>query len=265
MKRATEQLPSTDSYKCVTVIQARRGSSRLPDKILMPLAGVTVLERVIQRCKAIQGVDKVVCAIPDDEYNDPVEQLAIAAGASVCRGSEDDVLSRYVDAVIDIDTKYVMRVTADCPFLDPEVCQDLLEGVEQNAVEYGGTAHWPHGLDCEVFNKDLLLQAGKEATHAHDREHVTLWMKRHCETRNFICRPDKDYFHEHRWVLDYPEDLAFLERLVSLIPSYPEIVGWREVLEAVNADPALKTLNHGRIAEWREKTNQIIEEAGRNA
>jgi len=242
---------------CVAVIQARRGSSRLPDKILKPLAGTPVLTRVIERCKAIEGVDRVICAIPSDSYNDAVAELASVVGAAVSRGSEHDVLSRYVNAVENLDTKYVMRVTSDCPLLDPAVCAELLSGVEANKVGYGATAWWPHGLDCEVFTRDLLLEAGENATHPYDREHVTLWMKRHCDGKDFILRPDQNYMEQHRWVLDYPEDMEFLSALVPLLPAFPQTSGWREVMKISDANPNLRALNKARIEEWAEKTREI--------
>jgi len=259
MKRVSEP-----KFHCVTVIQARRGSSRLPDKILKPLGGVSVLERVIARCNAIQGVDKVVCALPEDSFNDPVAELAEKAGATVSRGSEEDVLARYMGAMEHLDSKYVMRVTSDCPFLDPTLCADLLMGVEEKNVRYGATAWWPHGLDCEVFTKDLLVEAHGAASHPYDREHVTLWMKRRCKGTDYILQADHNYMEEQRWVLDYPEDLAFLERLVTLLPPFPKICDWHRIMELVDADPILKNINAARIAEWQQKTNEIYEEVGRN-
>jgi len=252
---------NSEKLLCVVVIQARRGSSRLPDKILKPLAGTPVLARVIDRCSKITGVDRVICAIPEDDYNDPVAGLALASGASVSRGSEQDVLARYMGAVEDIDCQYVMRVTSDCPLLDPAVCAKLLTDVIENRVEYGATALWPHGLDCEVFTRDLLVQAYNEATHPGDREHVTLWMKRRCLGRDFILRPDKNYMEEYRWVLDYPEDLNFLEVLVPLLPKYPAQTGWQEVMAIVDAHPGLKALNSSKIEEWAQKNRKIYAEA----
>jgi spore coat polysaccharide biosynthesis protein SpsF (cytidylyltransferase family) len=246
---------------CVAVIQARRGSSRLPDKILKPLAGTPVLARVIDRCSKIAGVDCVICAIPEGGYNNPVAELALASGAVVSRGSEQDVLARYMGAMDGIDSQYVMRVTSDCPLLDPDVCAQLLTGVIENRVEYGATAGWPHGLDCEVFSGDLLVEAHREATHPNDREHVTLWMKRRCLGRDFILNPDKNYMEEYRWVLDYPEDLDFLEALVPLLPKHPALVGWQEVMAIVDAHPGLKALNGNKIEEWAQKNHKIYAEA----
>jgi len=242
---------------CVTVIQARRGSSRLPDKILKPLDGTPVLARVIDRCQKIDGVDQVICAIPEDKYNDPVAELALACGAGVSRGSEQDVLARYMGAVQDINCSYVMRVTSDCPLLDPGVCATLLKGVHEQRAAYGVTTGWPHGLDCEVFTRDLLVTAFEQATHPYDREHVTLWMKRRDDDNDLFLKPDKNFAGEHRWVLDYPEDLTFLEALVPMLPKFPAIVGWRDVVDIANKNPQLKSLNQAKIKEWAQKNNAI--------
>ena len=254
--RILEKTP-TDRLFCVAVIQARRGSSRLPDKILKPLDGTPVLARVIDRCQKIDGVDQVICAIPDDNYNDAVAELALACGAKVSRGSEQDVLARYMGAVQDINCTYVMRVTSDCPLLDPAVCATLLKDVHEQKTAYGVTVGWPHGLDCEVFTRDVLVEAYSKATHPNDREHVTLWMKRHCEGRDLFLEPDQNYTGEHRWVLDYPEDLAFLEVLVPMLPKFPAVMGWRDVVGVVNKNPQIKVLNQAKIKEWAQKNNAI--------
>lgn len=250
---------SQNQLQCVVVIQARRGSSRLPDKILKPLGGIPVLEHVLARCQAIKGVDRVICALPDDDYNDTVADMAERAGAGVFRGSEADVLARYMGAVENIDTQYVMRVTSDCPLLDPGVCGQLLAGVINKGVEYGATANWPHGLDCEVFTRQLLVDASREAKHPYDREHVTLWMKRHCIGNDFILTPDKNYMLENRWVLDYPEDYEFLSRLFELFPSQMAEGDWTDVLALVNRHPDLRSLNKRRITDWEHKTRKIYE------
>jgi len=250
-----------DKYFCVAVIQARRGSSRLPDKILKPLDGTPVLERVIDRVQKTEGVNHVICAVPEGTYNDAVAELARACGAGVSRGSEQDVLARYMGAVDHINCTYVMRVTSDCPLLDPSVCADLLAGVHSAKALYGVTAGWPHGLDCEVFTREMLVKAFREATHPNDREHVTLWMKRNCGGGDFYLKPDQNYMADHRWVLDYPEDLEFLEALVPLLPKFPAVAGWREVVAMVNKNSQLKEINQSKIAEWAQKTDKIYAEA----
>ncbi len=253
--------PHGKPLDCVAVIQARRGSSRLPDKILMPLQGKPVLDHVIQRCLAIPSVSQVVCALPSDAYNDAAEKVALAAGASVFRGSESDVLSRFVGAVEPYNPKYVMRLTADCPLLDPVVCEDLYQALVTSGRAYGATAFFPHGLDCEVFTHGILLEADKKASHKNDREHVTLWMKRATQGNQVSLAPDKTYRADHRWVLDYPEDLDFMMALERVMPHAFSSVGWQDVLAVLDKHPNISSLNKMRIEEWAALNQKIHDQA----
>ncbi len=248
---------------CICVIQARRGSSRLPDKVLMPICGMPALYWVIKRCQRIEGVDKVVCAIPEGTYNDPLAEIALANGAFVVRGSEDDVLSRFAKALEAHPSRYVMRVTSDCPLIDPEVCGVLLSQLQDSSREYGATAWWPHGLDCEVMNADLLRQADVSAQNSHDREHVTLWIKRNVGGELISYRPEKDYSRVHRWTLDYPEDWQFLSTLCKRVKGSLELVRWHELLELVKEDSSLLDINRAHIERWQVRTQEIYQKAAR--
>ncbi|WP_417451452.1 cytidylyltransferase domain-containing protein [Kordiimonas sp.] len=246
---------------CICVIQARRTSSRLPDKVLKSLAGVPVLQRVIDRCERIDGVDKVIIAMPEGDHNAPLRAAAEHAGAAVVLGSEADVLSRYLKALEAYPASYVMRVTSDCPFLDPEVSGGLLASMIEHGADYGATALWPHGLDSEVMTAKALRLAGEKAENPLDREHVTLWLKRAEGIRRYIHMADRNYTTDQRWVLDYPEDFAFLEALCTELPPHPVMPGWREILAVCEQNPALGAINRMRITEWADKNQQIIRDA----
>jgi spore coat polysaccharide biosynthesis protein SpsF len=177
--------------KTAAIIQARLGSSRLPAKVLLPLPttpGRTVLEEVTYRCKLIQGVDVVVVAIPDTAENDilvPYIQNAMQPTGAleavnpqkvfISRGPEHDVLARYAKAAHEVGADVVMRITSDCPLIDPRVCEQVLA----QHRKYGGYASntlprtWPQGYDCEVFDAALLHRAAEKATSDYYREHVT--------------------------------------------------------------------------------------------
>ena len=246
---------------CICVIQARRTSSRLPDKVLKTLGGVPVLQRVADRAAAIKGVDKVIVAIPEGDYNLPLKDAAEAAGAAVVMGSESDVLARYLMALEAYPAKYVMRITSDCPFLDPEVAGTVLREMVDRGADYAVTAHWPHGLDCETMTADALRLAGDRAVNALDREHVTLWLKRAEGISRYIHTADRNYAEEQRWVLDYPEDYAFLEALCDRLPPYPAMPGWREVLKACENNPEIGAINRARAEEWAALNRQIYKDA----
>lgn len=229
----------------------------------MPLGGVPVLRRVIDRCQKIPGVDKVIVAIPEGDYNKPLADLASESGAEVIVGNEQDVLSRYVKAYEAFPADYIMRVTSDCPLLDPEICQRLLEGVKARKAEYGATAWWPHGLDCEVMTAHALETADKNASGALDREHVTLWIKRQKDWPSYIFKPDTNYQAGNRWVLDYPEDYQFLETLFS-VAEVDQMMSWKQILGVVDQHGKLRDINAGLESVWREKNTEIYRAASKS-
>jgi spore coat polysaccharide biosynthesis protein SpsF len=196
----------------LVIVQARTGSTRLPAKVLQPLGGRTVLARVLDRCAQIPGIDDIVCAIPDTEADDRLEQEIRRLEHKVSRGPETDVLARYAKAARDHDADYVMRVTSDCPFLDPEVCGQVIDLFHGSRADYASNtmpARFPHGLDCEIFPALLLDEADRIASTPHDREHVTPWIRNHAFLNTVNLRGPGNGIEHLRWTLDYPEDLAF--------------------------------------------------------
>lgn len=159
--------------KTVCIIQARMGSARLPGKVLLPLNGHTVIEEVMARCHQIPGIDEVIVAIPDTPENDCLAQYAD------WRGPEHDVLKRYLGAAEYCKADIIMRITADCPHLSPELCGSVLTMFIRSNADYGNNLEprtFPHGLDCEVFTIETLRLADREAGES-EREHVTTWMR----------------------------------------------------------------------------------------
>ncbi|WP_096704059.1 glycosyltransferase family protein [Magnetospirillum sp. 15-1] len=227
------------------IVQARMGSTRLPGKVLKPLGGMTALAQCLRRCKAIPGIDRVVCAIPHGDAEAPVAAEAERCGALVARGPSDDVLKRYRIAAEAAGADIVMRVTSDCPLIDPLLCGRLLTKLRDEGLDFvcNNTPHsWPHGLDAEAFTMRLLAEADERATEPFDREHVTPWMRRapHLKRGN-IARDGADLSEECRWTLDYPEDYAFLAALFERLPE--AIVPMDDVLAVLAAHPELAEIN----------------------
>ena len=159
-----------------------------------------------------EGLDHLVCAIPESEGDDAVATEAEACGAQVVRGSETDVLSRYADAARAVGADEIVRVTSDCPFFDPEVCRQVVALWRESGADYANNtmiAGFPQGLDCEAFPAELLFKAEREAEAPADREHVTAWMRRQDAVRLACLRGPDGGAEALRWTLDYPEDLAF--------------------------------------------------------
>lgn len=226
------------------IVQARMGSSRLPGKVLMPLAGRTVLAHVLARRRAIEGADVVCCATTTAAGDDPVADEALRLGADVFRGSEDDVLARYHDTAAACGAGVIMRVTSDCPLLDPGVAAAVLRLRAETGADYAANnmpPGWPHGLDCEAFTAAALAAAEKNARAAGEREHVTPWLRNHPGiTRANLEGPGAA---GHRWTLDYPEDLAFFEALFAHLPPPPALPGMEDVLSVLERHPEIAAIN----------------------
>jgi spore coat polysaccharide biosynthesis protein SpsF len=208
----------------VAVVQARMGSTRLPGKVLMPLAGRPVLDQVVTRVSAAGRIDDVVIATSDLPGDDAIDDYCRARGWTCVRGSETDVLSRYAVAVRDSAAGIVARVTSDCPLFSPRILDDMLAAFDPLNMDYMST-NWPErtfpvGLDCEIMRGDALLAIAETATDPYDREHVT---------SHFYRNPDWFRLAGHRCAqplahlsitLDTPDDY---DRLVMLLERHPEL------------------------------------------
>lgn len=243
--------------RTAVIAQARMGSSRLPGKVLKQLGDRTVLAHVIWRAQSIQGADEVCIATSDLVEDDLVAAEAERCGAAVYRGDETDVLARYIGAARMLQAQTIMRITCDCPLIDPEVCGQVLKLRIDDGVGYAsnvGSAQWPHGMDCEAFSSDLLERAGEETDVADEREHVTLWMRRNNAIQKADLEGPGAPVSLQRWTLDYPEDFDFLEALFRLLPMPPAMPGWKEILEVVEARPELAVINELRSADKASRT-----------
>lgn len=158
------------------IIQARMGSKRLPGKVLMDIGGKPMLQHVIERCRMIGPM--VIIAVPDEGASARLDEIANQCGALTFFGSPMNVLKRYRDAAIHFELDKVMRITADCPLLDPKLCQEVMkiDRCEYAAIDWPRT--FPKGMGCEVFWADALRGAHRLATLSSDIEHVTPWLQR---------------------------------------------------------------------------------------
>jgi glutamate-1-semialdehyde 2,1-aminomutase/spore coat polysaccharide biosynthesis protein SpsF len=234
------------------VVQARVGSKRFPAKVLKPLAGHTVLDEVLRRCRAVKGADVVVCAIPDGAEDDILVPIA-ARHATVVRGSASDVLSRYVVAAKTVGADVVMRVTSDCPLIDPAVCAEVLALRDAEGADYASNnmpPSFPHGLDCEAFKAQWLYRADDEARLPEEREHVTPWLRADERLKRINLSDAKGDAVDQRWTLDYPLDHAFLTAVFARLPA-SGIPPWREVLGIIESYPEIEAINRQHRAPRR--------------
>ena len=231
--------------RTAVIVQARYASTRLPGKVLEKIDSRSVLEHVLHRCRAIDGADVVCCAVPDARDSDPVAAAAESLGVAVYRGDQHDVLDRYYRAASQLGAGIVMRVTSDCPLIDPEICAAVLRLRTSAGADYACNnmpRSGPHGLDCEAFTFAALERAHREARDAHSREHVTPWLRSHPDlARASLERAPAGT--ELRWTLDYPADLAFFRKLAELLPPWPAIPTTAQLIRLLAAHPQIVAIN----------------------
>jgi len=244
----------------VVVVQARMGSSRLPGKVLMDLDGKPVVDHVLGRASAIPGIAEVCLATSIDPLNDELAESVSKSGYRVVRGSEQDVLGRFMLAVSETGADAIMRVTADCPLLDPQVCGDVLALLDGKETPYASNvekAEWPHGLDCEAVTAEALAPSDRSTQAADEREHVTLWIRRHKDLRRAYLPGPGGAVAEQRWVVDYPEDLAMLRELMPLLRPLGPMPGWRDIARVCEENPGLGKMNARDVAAANRYTAAI--------
>lgn len=200
------------------IVQARRGSGRFPDKVLADLCGRPVLWHVLTRAKQVAGIDVVVCAMPDEDRSKALEAIANDCGIITYRGPEDDVLARYVGAARAVDADLIVRVTADCPLIDPEVCAQVLATAKATKADYASNVvprTFEKGLDCEAFTREALEFTHRFTAAPYDREHVCPFMQRHPDFRRVNVESGDPRRAETNWCIDHPEDLERVEAVLS--------------------------------------------------
>jgi len=232
--------------KTVAIIQARMAASRLPGKVLLKLGGEPVLAWVTRAAQAAPGIDEVWIATSDNAGDDEVADWAGNHKICVHRGSEHDVLDRYAGAAKASGADIVVRLTADCPFLDPQVIAQTVRLRTVTDAVYASNIDpptWPDGLDCEVLTAGALLAAASEATRPSDREHVTPFVRNN-RTRfstETLIAPLPGLAGE-RWTLDTPADLKFLSAIAErLSPGRPP--SFIDVLAVLDREPKLREIN----------------------
>ena len=236
------------------IVQARMGSSRCPGKIMLDLGGAPFLKRCLDRCAKIPGADTVVVAVPDLVQDDPVAEAAESWGYKVVRGPEKDVLARYAKAAASVWATAVMRVTSDCPMIDPDVCGETIRFWKDCGADYGCNnmpPGFPHGLDCEVFHTNHLYAAEKFATKPYEREHVTPWIREHADLTHASIRGPKGGIETLRWTLDHPEDVDMFRALYEAMGDRAPFATAAEYLGVCLRRPDIPAINQIRHAQER--------------
>lgn len=233
---------------CAVIVQARMTSTRLPGKVLQPVLGKPLLTYEIERLQRCQNVDTLMVATTTNDTDDPVAALCQQLEIPVFRGSEGDVLSRYYGAALQAKAKTVVRVTADCPLIEPAVVDQVIEHYcsARGSLDYVSntlTRSFPRGLDVEVFSMAALEQAHHEATEQPHREHVTPFFYTQPQRFRLASVVSDADWSGHRWTVDTPEDFALIRHILeALYPENPAFV-LQDVLDLLVKHPDWSLLN----------------------
>ena len=216
------------------------GSSRFPGKTLADLAGRPMLARVVSRVTLASAVDRLVVATSTAAQDDPIVEFCRKEKIECFRGSEDDVLDRFCGAATETGADVIVRVTADCPLIDPGIIDRVIDRFQRGDCDYASNAlryTYPDGLDTEVFSRTALEQAGREATKASDREHVTPYL-RSGKFRVVSVENDEPPERSERWTVDHPADLEFVRGVYAAFGGRTDF-RYREVMQVLKERPDL--------------------------
>lgn len=225
------------------------GASRLPGKVLMDIDGVTLLEYQLQRISKSKKLEKIILATSVAKQDDQVELFCREHSIECFRGPENDVLSRYYECAKKYKADIIVRLTADCPFSDPAVIDNVIGLLEDKKADYAAntvppeTSHFPDGFDAEAFSMQALKRANIEAKDPHDREHVTFYFWKY---QNGFRTAQLDYpkdYSQYRLTVDYPQDLEVVRFIAGELRKTKRFGSLEEVIGILNAHPEIKELN----------------------
>jgi glutamate-1-semialdehyde 2,1-aminomutase len=230
--------------KTVAIIQARMGSTRLPDKVMKPMAGVPMIELLLSRLQRATEIDQIVVATADDAKNRPLADHVRGLGFACFLGSESDVLDRYVGAARQVQADVVVRITGDCPLVDPDLVDLAIRRFKSSGADYLSNVSpptYPDGLDIEVFSFAALEKAWRETQKPFDREHVTPYLREANRFKQASLAHDEDE-SGLRWTVDEATDFEVVENVFRHFAPDTHFT-WLQVLQLQRSQPALFAAN----------------------
>jgi len=232
--------------KSVTaIVQARMGSTRLPGKVLAQVMGRPLLSYLVERLRRAECLREIVVATSTEAADDAVADTAASLGVSCFRGSLEDVLDRYAQAARLHEASHVMRITADCPLLDPEVCDQVAALYFQSGADHAATSpDFPEGLDCEVFSAAALDEAWVQARLPSEREHVTLYFRNNPGRFRLVTLANEAPQGGYRITVDEQADLDVVTGILKgLYPSHGPAFTRQDIVAFLDANPELARKN----------------------
>jgi spore coat polysaccharide biosynthesis protein SpsF len=234
--------------KTVIIVQARMGSGRLPGKVLRPVCGKPMLAHVAERVRACRAADQVAVATSRHPLDDVIADWAHSFGVHCYQGSEEDLVERYYQTARKLDADLVVRITADCPFIDPGVVDRVIRAFQEANPRPDYAANvlqrtWPRGLDVDVFSRTLVEQLYRDAAPGPEREHLDLHVLNNPGRFSVLSVRGEQQHADKRWTVDTADDLALVRRVYEAL--YPKLglFRWRDVLELLRRQPDWEEIN----------------------
>jgi spore coat polysaccharide biosynthesis protein SpsF len=232
----------------VAIVQARMTSTRLPGKVLMEICSRPMLALLVERLKACKGIDRIVVATSVDATDDVIEGWCRDNSVDLFRGSLDDVLDRYYNAAITYGAETIVRITADCPLIDPILVDRVIEAFKGGGCAYAkSVGSFPDGLDTEVFSFEALNAAQAGARLLSEREHVTPYIWKRPEEFPVIKIENDEDLSAMRWTVDDPADLLFVTKIFEALYTEGKVFYMDEILEFLKKNPELLKINSGTV------------------
>lgn len=231
--------------RIVAIIQARMGSQRLPGKALKDIGGETMLARVVRRTRRASLIDEVIVAITKELADNILVAECRRIHVFFFRGTEEDVLDRYFRAAGAYKAETVVRITSDCPLIDPGVVDRVIGCFLDKRADYASNSlvrTYPRGLDTEIMTVEALGRAWREATERYQRMHVTPYIYENPNLFRIISITGKDDYSHHRWTVDEQEDLDFVRTVYARLGN-DDTFTWRDVLALLKEEPSLAEIN----------------------
>ena len=230
--------------KIVALVQARMGSTRLPNKVMKPINGVTMIELLLTRLARAKEIDQIIVATSVDERNIPLVEHVRKLGYTCEQGSENDVLDRYVQAAEKHNADVVVRITGDCPLVDPDLVDEVIRQFKADNVDYCCNTNpptYPDGLDIEVFTFKALEKARRDTADPFDREHVTPYLRKPGNFKTAYIQHSED-LSALRWTVDEPADFVVIEKVLQHFHPRTDFT-WTEVLNLQLQQPDIFNIN----------------------
>lgn len=241
----------SERLKIVTVIQARTGSTRLRNKVFLPLKDESLLYRMYERVKTANLSGEIVIAATSDKSDDKIEELCREKKINVFRGDENDLLDRHYKAALPFHPDAVVKIPSDCPLIDPDVIDKVIKYYIENEDKFDFVSNlhpatYPDGNDVEIFSFAALEKVWQEAEKDFEREHTTPYFWENPDkfrVGNVEWETGKDYSMTHRWTIDYPEDYELIKTVYDELWNKKNIFKMRDILNLLNEKPEIAKIN----------------------